>query len=298
MHTMLLAVISLSCLVVHADGASSSSHQALCAALEPCQPLAAREASQLLKEARWYETSRKYQVKIEEARGTRVPGQQHFGILAFLRQHVLDKGQSVLDLGCAAGAMLRQLRAVYNSEFGGPGPLAGVELVPGWARAGAEIFGNSSDSMSFFQGDVTAVRLGRTFDLITMNDVLEHVMPKRYGCLFATLAAHSRPNTMVYMHTPTPETQLSDKGQFFENVVPHHILVAGMACAGFQLERFAHDTETNCTNTPPKKRSAARHGLAHRRGAGCIDGASGVAKYSHAVFRWAPAGTLGSNDRV
>ena len=66
----------------------------------------------------------------------------------------------------------------------------------------------------------------------------EHIMPKRYGCLFATLAAHSHPGTAVYMHTPTPETQLNENGQFFENVVPQHVLVTGMAFAGFQLERF------------------------------------------------------------
>ena len=54
-----------------------------------------------------------------------------------------------------------------------------------------------------------------------------------------------------------------------------------MACAGFQLERFAYDLETDCGSTAhelPGKSSA-------NRGARCTDKASGIPKYSHALFR-------------
>ena len=90
--------------------------------------------------------------------------------------------------------------------------MIGVELVLGWVRAAIEIFGNDSRPFSFHQGDVTAFRLGQTFDIITLNDVLEHLMPNRCGCLFATLAAHAHPGTVVYLHTTTPETQRSGTG--------------------------------------------------------------------------------------
>ena len=129
---------------------------------------------------------------------------------------------------------------------------------------------------------MTAFRLRQTFDLITLNDVVEHLMPNRYGCLFATLAAHARPGTVVYMHTPTPETQLRDRGQYFENVVPHHVLVVGMACAGFQMERFAYDNETDCGRSMPTSSAGL---TPMNRGVRCIDQGSSVPKYSHIVFR-------------
>ena len=262
-----------------------------------CTALTPDEITLMSKEAQSYQQSRKYRVKIREARGTKAPGPQHHGIKTFLQKYVLGPGQSLLDLGCAAGAMLRQLDAMY-ARIGGHGNFVGVELTPGWVREAVGIFGNGSSSwnMKFFEGDVTEVRVGQTFDVIIMNDVLEHIMPKRYGCLFATLAAHSHPGTAVYMHTPTPETQLNENGQFFENVVPQHVLVTGMAFAGFQLERFAYDNETDCGTAVGRKLPGK---ATSNQGFRCVHQRSGMPKYSHALFRRPEdAGVLGTQKHV
>jgi SAM-dependent methyltransferase len=252
-----------------------------------CKALTQSEHAALVKEAASYAHSTKYRVKIKEARGERRPDARHFAIMDLLKQRVLAPGQSVLDLGCAAGAMLRQLHAAFQERHSGKrGHFAGVELTPGWTRSAASIFGNGTApwNMQFYNADITDVRLGRTFDVILMNDVLEHVMPRRYGCLFATLAAHSHAGTAVYLHTPTPETQLTDAGQYFENVVPHHVLVAGMAGAGFQLEYFAYDLATDCGVTADQAPPLPGQSTANR-GAHCVEKRTGFPKYSHALFR-------------
>lgn len=58
---------------------------------------------------------------------------------------------------------------------------------------------------------------------VTLNDVVEHMQPERLGCLFQTLKRLSHPGTAAYFHVPSPEIQLTENGQYFENVLPHHI---------------------------------------------------------------------------
>merc|ERR1712039_830184 len=84
------------------------------------------------------------------------------------------------------------------------------------------------------------------FDMVMLNDVMEHIEKKRYGCLFSQLDKVTHPGSIVYMHTPTPMTQIADRGQYFENVVPHHFVTMGMAMRGFELVQFEHDVDTVC----------------------------------------------------
>ena len=151
-----------------------------------------------------------------------------------------------------------------------------MELVGGWVNAAKAIFG---DKMEFYHADITDFdEIDHKFDIIMMNDVVEHVQAERYGCLFNTLEAYSRPGTAVYMHIPSPEAQLEDMGQFFENVVPHHVLIDGMAGSGFQLEHFSFDYDTDCQSKGKVEGTNTRN-----RGAKCI--MNGVPKYTHFVFR-------------
>ncbi len=69
-------------------------------------------------------------------------------------------------------------------------------------------------------------------------------MANRYACLFRRLRQYTKPGSVVYIHVPSPETQLDDKGQYFENVVPPHLLIEGMAAYGFQLRHYGQDMRT------------------------------------------------------
>jgi cyclopropane fatty-acyl-phospholipid synthase-like methyltransferase len=107
-------------------------------------------------------------------------------------------------------------------------------------------------------GDITDLVLpapyaDKTFDFIMLNDVAEHIQKERYGCFFRNLHRLTHEGSIVYMHTPTPQAQLADSEQYVENVLPHHVVVTGMALAGFELVTFEHDLTTVCVDLPTRK---------------------------------------------
>lgn len=243
--------------------------------LENCQRLTAAQKNELLQEVNAYEEDQRFARKIAEAKGEIELDNRFPACLAFLKTKVLTSGQSVLDLGSAAGALLRVIGEVLDTD-GGRGRMVGVELVGGWVRAAKEIFG---DKMEFYNSDITEFdEIDFKFDVITLLDVVEHVQPERYDCLFSTIERYSHPETAVYFHVPSPETQLLDADQFFENVVPHHVLVGGMADHGFQLEHFSFDTDTDCGSKGEIDGKSTRN-----KDAKCI--MNGAPKYTHFLFR-------------
>lgn len=144
---------------------------------------------------------------------------------------------------------------------------------------------HSFPPMRVYVGDATDFALPEpyrevSFDFIMLNDVVEHIQPTRYGCLFQKLREVSHPGTLVYLHTPTPQAQMVDRDQHpQENVLPHHVLVAGMAMAGFEVLDVQSDKHSTCggdvynLNLLPKvfDESACNQG--------------GYAKYSHMIFQ-------------
>jgi SAM-dependent methyltransferase len=232
---------------------------------------------ELIREGVAYETDKRFQMKIREANMPlgQIKDLRYHSILGYLKKNVMVKGQSVLDLGCAAGAILKLMGKMYDKFFGGHSHFGGIELTPGWVKFAKE----DQPQHQWFNADATEFipEMNKTFDVIVMNDSMEHIVPSRYGCLFDALFRYSKPGTVVYMHVPTSATQLRDKGQFFENVVPQNILLTGMACAGFELEAFEYDMGLNCGSHP------VQNGL-HYTSAQCkfhLD----YPKYYHVVFR-------------
>jgi hypothetical protein len=118
-----------------------------------------------------------------------------------------------------------------------------------------------------------------------LNDVAEHIQKERYGCFFQKLKEVTHEGSLVYMHTPTPQAQLTDEGQFVENVLPHHYLVTGMALAGFELVTFEHDVDTVCSE------KGGREFLPRSvREVGCLWNM--WPKYYHVIFRKSPKQVL------
>jgi SAM-dependent methyltransferase len=246
-------------------------------AKQQCQPKTEHEVKMLKKEITEYEASSKFSDKIKEAKGEAEVAAHHVAIMQFLKEYVLEDNMSILELGCAAASILRMTRDVYKDMNRPHGDLVGVELVTGWVKWAQGYF----TDLKIFEGDITEFDLPdlyqvKTFDLIMLNDVLEHIQPNRYGCFFDNLKRYSHPGTVVYFHTPTPEAQIFDKDQFYENVVPHDLAVRGMATAGFELVKFEHDLVTKCGGEGKNLPKALR-------GAGCHFGH--WVKYTHMLFQ-------------
>jgi 2-polyprenyl-3-methyl-5-hydroxy-6-metoxy-1,4-benzoquinol methylase len=256
-------------------------------AVTVCIPITSVQKSALQKEIRDYEKSKRFTDKVNEVKGTQKVGPIHLAIEKFLKENVLQPDWSVLELGCAAGMMLKLVQQAYQGGIGAHKELVGVELVTGWVKF-AQSYHND---IKVFEGDITEFTLpepyaAKTFDFVMLNDVAEHIQKERYGCFFQNLNSLTHEGSIVYMHTPTPQAQLKDTDQYVENVLPHHYLVMGMALAGFELVTFEHDLDTFCKEKVSDRESIPL-GINKAK---CIY--NEWPKYYHAVFRKSPKNVL------
>lgn len=264
-----------------------------------CVKRSAADLAKLKREVTSYENSPLFQIWVKDALAQKKPDARYPAIVGFLRSHVLLPSYSVLELGCAAGAVLRHVAEALTS-MGGHGDLAGVELVPGWVEVAKRAVPNASIINADFT-DIDQIKLGsEQFDLVMLNDVLEHAMVHRHACLFNVISKLSKPSTgAVYFHVPTPETQIAEGKsaghQFYENVVPYHQVINGMAAFGFELELFQLDRDTDC-GTGKENTLAAEMERSRQRGQRPTTKALGAKcsfgpnlhrhpKYAHLLFR-------------
>lgn len=253
-----------------------------------CEARSFADKELMIREVEHYEGSPRFRIKVQEARGQRKVDARIVAIGEFLRRTgALDRVRSVLDLGCAAGAPLQYVARILKAPTRN---LAGVELVGKWVDVARETFGRNA---TFVNADITDdLGLGSPppkFDLVMLNDVLEHVLVMRYPCLWRNLHDHTHLNSLVYFHTPSPETQLDDREQFYENLVPHHQVIAELAAHGFQLEHFEMDRITDCQSVSDRAKGLSR-------GALCLN-PRGTSKYTHMVFRKTDAPVFASRQQ-
>ena len=223
-----------------------------------------------------YQQSAKFRHKIQELRGKRKSGRRQRHITYFLQRKLLSPDTDVIDLGCAAGHLTK-----IASKLTPAGTTVGVELVPGWVKA-AKLY---TENITFVEADVTSPMLAyrvateltadaelggggfrrvgsttaattRRFDLVLMNDVMEHIPPERLPCLWSNLERFSHPRTVVYLHHPLPASQRNaiarakrgkGKTQFYESALSRADLDWLARCWGFKLvwweqddKKFAH----------------------------------------------------------
>jgi len=102
----------------------------------------------------------------------------------------LAPGARILDLGCANGGLLRELRALGFDD------VAGLDPSPACVRATREVVGVRAEEGSLF---AVPAALG-TFDGVVLSHVMEHVedLDDAVGKLVALLA----PGGTVYVETP------------------------------------------------------------------------------------------------
>ena len=176
-------------------------------------PLTQEDKAALRKEILDYEGNWRFHQKIQEVQGLRAPDPRQPAILAFFKEkNLLKKGMSVLDLGSAAGSMLKLVKHELDG-LGGHGILTGVELTPGWVEAGNAALRPDATILEGDATDFTFALPASSYDFVMMNDSMEHIITSRYACLFERLKKYTSPGSLVYMHVPSPETQLDDQHQ-------------------------------------------------------------------------------------
>jgi 2-polyprenyl-6-hydroxyphenyl methylase/3-demethylubiquinone-9 3-methyltransferase len=102
-------------------------------------------------------------------------------------------GKTALDVGCGAGLLCEPLARLGAQ-------VTGVDAAPeniGAARAHAEASGLAID---YLAGEFEAVANGRTFDLVTSMEVIEHVTDP--AAFVAGLAASLAPGGLMILSTP------------------------------------------------------------------------------------------------
>eukprot|EP01031_Cornospumella_fuschlensis_P024836 gene24836-30010_t len=253
----------------------------MCKTFETCVPLSTQMKADLAAEIADYEKSPKFIKKINESALALGPNIRFVAVLDFLRQHAFEKNQNVLDLGCAAGAFIRFVHQELL-HMGGAGNMTGVELTKGWVTAARQIHPH----FTFLDKDITEVSTAdfpsQKFDLITLVDVFEHVQRERYACLFEGLQSLSRPHTLLYFHLPTAYLQILSRngpGQYYENVVFPHSLIAALACFDFHLVHYEFNRVTQCNR-------AFADGLPKVTRAHCT--IQGYPRYMHLLFSYQP----------
>ncbi len=113
------------------------------------------------------------------AEGGRHPKHRLIDYHRFFIDHIRD-GESVLDVGCHAGALTRDLATATS------GPVVGIESNPDRFHEAETEHGPSN--LRYVLADATAWEAGRPFDVIVLSNVLEHIVD-RVGFLHALVTS-------------------------------------------------------------------------------------------------------------
>jgi 2-polyprenyl-3-methyl-5-hydroxy-6-metoxy-1,4-benzoquinol methylase len=108
-----------------------------------------------------------------------------------LADKYLEPGNSVLDIGCGAGAYLQDLtgRGLH---------LTGIDLNSSMIHKGLQVVPEAE----FFQGEFLTTDFNRKFDLIICISVLEFVPPGELNLFFEKIKSLLTRNGVLFLHYP------------------------------------------------------------------------------------------------
>jgi trans-aconitate 2-methyltransferase len=124
---------------------------------------------------------------------------RHHAILGWLRRSGLRPDHRLLEIGCGVGT-LTQLLA---EELDPRGSVVGVDFSARSVEAAGERLASFAN-VELVVGDALEVELHRSFDVVVLPDVIEHIPLEHHGALFARVAAWVRPDGFVLLHYPNP----------------------------------------------------------------------------------------------
>ena len=124
---------------------------------------------------------------------------RHRAIRKWLERFGLAPGMDVLELGCGVGTLTELIADVV----GDGGTLVAVDISPRSIELARERFGGQPN-VEFLVGDIIDLDLHRTFDVVVLPDVIEHIPIESHGTLFARVRRWVRDTGWVLVHIPNP----------------------------------------------------------------------------------------------
>jgi SAM-dependent methyltransferase len=110
---------------------------------------------------------------------------------ARFQRHGVPDGAAVLHLGSGGGSIDYHLKRYYQ--------VTGVDLSPTMLAQAGDL----NPEVEYLEGDMRAVRLGRTFDAVLVHDAVAYMTtPAELRAAYATAAAHLAPGGVL---VTTPE---------------------------------------------------------------------------------------------
>ena len=131
-------------------------------------------------------------------------------IIAFATADIERAGVRVLDVGCDTGALLEVARDDFGFE------IAGLDV----SEEAAAVCRDKG--IEVLVGDVTTVAIEETYDLIVLNDVLEHVADP--AGLIARLATCLAPGGRVFISTPNARAPVYRVGGWLGTLFGRNII--------------------------------------------------------------------------
>jgi trans-aconitate 2-methyltransferase len=124
---------------------------------------------------------------------------RHRAIDRWLGQFGLGPGMAVLEIGCGIGTQTE----LIVKRLRGSGTLTAVDLSPrsiDFARRRLDGHRN----VDFIAGDIVELELGRTYDVVVMPDVIEHIPLDQHLRLFSNVRRWLRETGWALIHMPNP----------------------------------------------------------------------------------------------
>jgi 2-polyprenyl-3-methyl-5-hydroxy-6-metoxy-1,4-benzoquinol methylase len=113
---------------------------------------------------------------------------QNAALVRLLRREL--EGRSILDLGCGQGTFLRKVAALLPHK-----DLVGIDT-------SRTHLSESGDEIEFVLGDVVDFDLGRKFDVVFSDQVVEHIAPQQFDAHLRCVRRHLRDDGVFVVLTP------------------------------------------------------------------------------------------------
>lgn len=150
-------------------------------------------------------------------------------------EKLIKPGMTVLDLGCGTG-----ITTGFITQLGAK-PV-GVDISPKIIEFAQE----KRPDIEFICSDVTALRINRKFDFISMIDMLEHIPCDKRPALWDMVAIHANPGALLLINLPCAEHILNTRKrgeqafQIVDEAVPVKDVMRELKNVGFEKKSLRY----------------------------------------------------------